>query len=37
MVEHELDRSGPGQAQVAGLCGCGYEPLGAIKFRKIID
>jgi hypothetical protein len=31
---HGLDRSGSGQGQVAGCCGCGNEPSGSIKCEK---
>ena len=34
--EHELDRSGSGQEEVAGSCECGNEPLGFIKCGEFL-
>jgi hypothetical protein len=32
-----LDLFGSGYGQVAGICECGSEPLGSIKFREFLD
>ena len=34
-LESGLDRSALGWGQLAGICECGNEPLGFIKFREI--
>ena len=34
---HGLNRSGSGKRQVAGLCECGNEPSGSIKYGEFLD
>jgi hypothetical protein len=36
-MEHGLECSGTGYGQLVGLCGCGDEPLGSIKFGEFLD
>ena len=32
-----LDRADSGEGQVAGICDCGNEPSGFIKFGEFLD
>jgi hypothetical protein len=35
-VGYGLDRSGPGQGQVADTSKCGNEPSGSVKFGEFL-
>jgi hypothetical protein len=35
-VGHGLDRSGSGQGQVTGICKCGNEPSGSVKWGEFL-
>jgi hypothetical protein len=35
--DHELDRSGSGQGELASSCECGNEHSGSIKCEKFLD
>jgi hypothetical protein len=36
-VGYGLDRSGPGNGQVAGTCVCGNEPSGSVKCGEFLN
>jgi hypothetical protein len=37
MWGYGLDRSGSGWGQVAGICECGNEPSGSVKWEEFLD